>query len=250
MQWLHAFWWMGNNFGDLLTPYLIEKITKKRAVWTERTNLPDRTVYMGAGSVLGENLDNVVVWGTGAIAADAKIAKAKEFRAVRGPLTRDIIVKAGWPCPERYGDPGILVPHFFHPRLSKTHDIGVVPHYVDLADVYSAYGRDQAIKIVHVTDPVEKVVMDILSCRTILSSSLHGIVMAEAYSVPCTWVEFSDGVVGQGFKFRDYWAGVGAKPQQPVDLRAKGPLQEAAKRARHHVIPGLIKQDLLKAAPF
>lgn len=250
MRWVPAFWWMGDNFGDLLTPYLIEKISGKPAVWTERLTFPGQVMYLAAGSVLGENLANVVVWGTGAISADSKVGKAKEWRAVRGPLTREIVRKAGNECPELFGDPGILMPFFFHPKVAKTHDIGIVPHYADLYDVYQAYGDYHRVKIIRVTDPVETVVQEILSCRTILSSSLHGIVMAEAYSIPCAWVEFSDRVVGKGFKFLDYWGGVGAKPLDPIDLRAFGPILPAVKKARQFIIPGLLKQRLLKAAPF
>jgi pyruvyltransferase len=250
MRWVFAYWWMGNNFGDLITPYLIWKMTGKQAVWTERANVEEGTLFMAAGSVLGENLENVVVWGTGAIHAGAVIGKAKEFRAIRGPLTREIITKAGWECPEIYGDPGILLPYYHHPSVKKTHDVGLVPHYADLADVVEAYGNDQRVKIIRVTEPVETVISEILACRTILSSSLHGIVVAETYGIPCAWVEFSDRVVGNGFKFRDYWAGVGAKPLDPVDLRTKGPLVGAVKKARQSLIPGLLKERLLSACPW
>ena len=79
-----AFWWFGNNFGDMLTPYLIERISGRRAVWVPNEEA-EGTFYLVAGSVLGSNPKNAIVWGTGILSADQKVGQAKEFCAVRGP---------------------------------------------------------------------------------------------------------------------------------------------------------------------
>jgi hypothetical protein len=46
------------------------------------------------------------------------------------------------------------------------------------------------------------------------------LIVAEAYGIPAVWVEFSDNVAGNGFKFKDYYAGT-HREHSPVDFREK-----------------------------
>jgi pyruvyltransferase len=46
-----------------------------------------------------------------------------------------------------------------------------------------------------------------------LSSTLHGLVFAHAYGKPALWLEFGDRVLGNGFKFFDYYHSIGVQPQ-------------------------------------
>ena len=42
-----------------------------------------------------------------------------DIRAVRGPLTRNVLMELGYKLPEVYGDPAILLPLFFTPPFQK-----------------------------------------------------------------------------------------------------------------------------------
>lgn len=171
-----------------------------------------------------------------------------DYRAVRGPLTRKRILAAGHHCPEIYGDPAVLLPLYYNPTSKKKYGLGIIPHYVDAEQVVRQYA-DKECLIILPTDPTEKVISDILSCEAIVSSSLHGLITACCYGIPCLWAEFSDGVAGKGFKFRDFFESSGIKPYKPADLRRVSDISAMRSRAFLHEN----KTDtraLISACPF
>jgi len=90
----------------------------------------------------------------------------------------------------------------------------------------------------------------LVSCEEVISSSLHGLIVADAYGIPNDWCEFGDKVVGDGFKFKDYFASVGRSTTTPIDLR-NGFDEELIKNHLSHWQP--INYDptaLLRAFPY
>ena len=61
--------------------------------------------------------------------------------------------------------------------------------------------------------------------RQILSSSLHGIILSDAYGIPNCWVEFSDDI-DKSFKFNDYYLSVGKERSKPIKLERFYTLEE------------------------
>lgn len=160
---------------------------------------------VAVGSVMSKVKEGDVVWGTGCMHGKPYPCKAK-FLAVRGPLTREMIV--GSEVPEIYGDPALLLPLIYNPQIAKTKKVGYIPHYVDKPSFHPS-------KIIDVALPWKEFINKVLECEYIISSSLHGIVIAEAYGIPAEWAEYSDKVIGKGFKFRDYLLGTGREAQGP-----------------------------------
>ncbi len=79
-------------------------------------------------------------------------------------------------------------------------------------------------KDVIIIDPflaVEDFIDQVNACDKIFSSSLHGLITADAYSVPSQWVEFSrDRIGGDRTKYLDYYMSIGLDPIiDPLDLR-------------------------------
>lgn len=210
-----AFWFTGklNNWGDALNPILIRKMTGKKVLLSTMIYpIGVKNVYWVIGSILGNFIGkNQVVWGSGVISENITFEqKPKKILAVRGPLTRKILIAQGIDCPEIYGDPAMLYPLFFKPEIEKRYNLGLIPHYTDIdSPLLDKFRQNSDILIINILHDIDKVIEDICSCKNIASSSLHGIIASDAYGIPSTWVKLSDNVIGNGFKFYDYFESVG-----------------------------------------
>jgi pyruvyltransferase len=128
--------------------------------------------------------------------------------AVRGRLTRDLLTRRGIACGDIVCDAGFLLPELL-PASRPSRALGIVPHYVDRESRFvKRLEREGAVVIDPGLSP-EEYVARLTSCEQVLSSSLHGLILAHAYGVPCAWVRLSGKVYGGGFKFFDYYSSVG-----------------------------------------
>jgi pyruvyltransferase len=204
------------NYGDLLSKYIVERITEKEVKWVQPKKRSwisrNRKNYLAAGSIIHHANKNSVIWGSGIIDQEQTIAKAT-FLAVRGPKTRDYLIEQGHNCPMVYGDPAILLPLLYQPTVEKIKKIGIIPHYKDFEMTKALFqGNEKILVIDLLCDDIEKVTLEILSCERTITSSLHGLIISHAYKIPSIWIEFSDKLFGNGIKFIDYLKSVKLKP--------------------------------------
>lgn len=94
------------------------------------------------------------------------------------------------------------------------------------------------------------VIDKIVECDMIISSSLHGIIVSDAYAIPNVWVEFSDKVLGQGFKFRDYFLSVNKKTSEPIYIRTLSDFNHALLEKQTWKKPNIDLSDLVASCPF
>lgn len=224
-----TFYDYNRNWGDLLNLPLVQHISGRRAVAVQNVyNFRDRPVYSVIGSILGATeIHNIEVWGSGFIAADRNFrTPPKKIHAVRGPLTRELVLNQGLFCPAVYGDPALLYPKYYAPSVEKEYDLGIVPHYTDRDIPWLRQAADEAnVLIIDVLGGVQEFVDQLCKCRHIASSSLHGLVAADAYGIPFTWISLSNRVIGDGFKFRDYFLSTGRKDVESVVISADTPVR-------------------------
>jgi pyruvyltransferase len=254
------------NWGDALNPVLIEKISGQRPVnlqhsrwgyWKLRQSfgpwpLPE---YMAIGSILGWGSRRpgvTVFWGSGFMFAEEPLrARPRQVCAVRGPLSREKLLKLGVDCPPVYGDPAVLYPRYYRPSVPKRYKLGIIPHYSEAASpwVASLKGRED-IKVVDVALGVEAFVDVLLACEKVASSSLHGVIAADAYGIPSLWIAFSADLLPRTvFKFNDYFAGVGRPAAEAFMVREDTQPEEILRAVRQHDI--VCDTDrLLEACPF
>ena len=100
-----------------------------------------------------------------------------DIRSVRGPVTRAGLIANGYTCPDIYGDPAILMPLIYSPtdRTKKKEYIVIPNHAVET-------GADYELSAI--TSDYKAFINQIVQANLVISSSLHGIILAEAYGVP------------------------------------------------------------------
>jgi pyruvyltransferase len=155
---------------------------------------------------------NLTVWGAGLMCdGQSMLVKPKKVCAVRGPLTRNLLIKQGIECPEIYGDPALLLPRYYNPDIKKKYKLGIIPHYVDKNSNWIKSIQNDDIKIIDICSDTYSFVDSLKECEKVVSSSLHGIIAADSYGIPNMWIKMSDKVGGHGFKFDDYFLSVNRK---------------------------------------
>lgn len=227
------------NIGDILNELLPEKLFNLQVKEDKYTTAE----VMAIGSVLDRLLSNgniskglmdmrknmdtdnpIHIWGTGLMYKyddEQQFVRPVKIHALRGELTRKKVEEMlGKKCPCVLADPGLLAPMLLNKTPKKKWDMGIIPHYVDAEDPIIAEVKKHYPNsiVIDVKDKPIKVLRQIAGCRTVLSTSLHGLIIADSFNIPNQWCVCSDKILGNGFKFRDYYSAFNVTVE-PLDLR-------------------------------
>lgn len=203
------YWNVKKNFGDLLGPLLLGRFSGIKSIYTPIKqadivvvgsilhHIPNdwKGIVAGCGKLHEHNVINI---------PDAKIV------GLRGPLTAKG-VKGSFAL----GDPGLLADELVKYQ-DKVYDLGIVAHWSDQELNSNPLFLKYNHKIINVGDDPLEVIKQIGQCRKIVSSSLHGIIIADAFGIPRR-IEIPKQVIenqkfeGGIFKWKDYNASVGVK---------------------------------------
>ena len=201
---------INGNFGDELSKFITEKlINKNNYNLVFNQNNIDLNILC-IGSYIHCAKENTFIFGSG-VRTPNNIERGHKYNnlnvfCVRGPLSRDFLIKRNIDVPEIYGDPALLLPLFYKPIIidNLKNKIGLIPHksnyikYINNVDFNKFF-------LINPTDKWENVINYICSCKSIISSSLHGLICSDAYNIPNLWLDqykLSEG----DFKFKDYFA--------------------------------------------
>lgn len=189
------------NFGDYLAipiyQYMVDKFNLDESVRLLET----KHLYT-VGSILFFGRQKATVWGSGLLtyppAGTKRSTKFElDIRAVRGPETRKILLGEGFKCPEVYGDPAILMPYIYKPKQAeKKVDYSVILHKSNR----NKYDRQIPI----LCRDYRNVIDQIVASKKIISTSLHGIIVAESYGVPAVMLH-DDREDFNLLKYNDYY---------------------------------------------
>jgi pyruvyltransferase len=186
---VNAYWYIGEgglNLGDALNPLLFRRLTGVALQWVPAAEAK----LFGIGSnieLIHPNFTGTI-FGTGIMRANTRcdLSRARVL-AVRGNLTA-----ACCGVDALLADPGLLAPDLLDSRPEQDIAHGFIRHYADHRKV-----TGHAIDIL---GGPEHVIAQAARCRRITSSSLHGLVLADALGIPNRWsphrsvaaVKFSD----------------------------------------------------------
>lgn len=214
------------NFGDGINKLFWEKITEKKII-NNNSNLH----YITTGSIMCLVNNKSIIFGTGFIDKNADIGGCNfksinnniyqtphSIIAVRGPLSRQKLLDFKIQCPENYGDPLILMPCIYnnYKNIQNNIFIGIIPHYIDkknenynlLKKNLENKGYNVIYIDIEVGNDYKRFIDNINKCNYIISSSLHGIIMGIVYKKKTIYIEFSKNVIGNGFKFQDFFKSI------------------------------------------
>lgn len=227
------------NFGDELSPLLVRRIL-------DRSGLGDVAVepsgdgpkLLAVGSVLQQAREGDVVWGAGINGKSwprrLKTIDSLHVAAVRGPLTRRALQRFGFEVPAVFGDPGLLFPELFRDEIAQAGetvrrkygkaDVIYIPNLNDESLLPERFAHlPEGVTLVSPTAAPIEVAAMVAQARLVISSSLHGLVFADACGVPCRPHLSAFEPI---FKYVDYFEGVG-RSQYAFHLTIEDALEAA-----------------------
>ena len=198
------------NFGDELSKYITENLIDKKK-YKLVYNQPNKDLnIICIGSYIHRAVNDCFVYGSG-VRTVANLKRSLNLDklnicAVRGYFTRELLLQENFDVPEIYGDPALLLPLFYKPTIipQLKEKIGLVPHKSN----YKEYKNNIDKVVFFLIDPTDKwenVINSIVSCKSVVSSSLHGLVCSDAYNIPNLWIDEFELKEGD-FKFKDYFS--------------------------------------------
>lgn len=232
------YWNDEKNFGDQLNHTLVSKMLNCPLKWSKASEAD----FLCIGSLLGVLIKKhgiielvkrlffpIRIIGIGSIdgihSLSYQFIPCCNWIAVRGNLTKNLLS-------ERFnqnmtnckvGDLGLLVSDYYKREDEKKYDYGIILHhsqdYSNLKSKNNLIQNEKSILLIDVSNDVDFVIDQILSCKCILSSSLHGLIVADSFGIPNKWMNLSgsDLLEKQNFKFLAYYSSMDIYDEKPLN---------------------------------
>lgn len=269
--------WKGirhRNWGDDLNYYMIRELTGRPVIFYHNFILAKwfhMTNYMCIGTILDNKTTNsrcnnkTIVWGTGCVGVYWNLPSPLQILAIRGLKTQYFLKQNGLSCPAVYGDPALLLPLIYQPKDWKVqgagvqkmqrYKVGIIPHVVDQQHPVIQEIREKYADEVLVIDLANykrwtDVIDQICSCEKILSSSLHGLIVSDAYQIPNCWIELTGKISGGYFKYHDYASSVHREFTEPARIELVEDLFSLTTACAQKDIILKLQKDIIDCCPF
>ena len=196
------------NFGDYLAIPIYDYMLKHFELDRNRRVCGTKHLYT-IGSIILMGYQDATIWGSGILESEPEGLiwsrnkyRKLDVRCVRGPETKRRLQENGIDVSKcMFGDPGVLLPLIYKPKeYENKKDYSVILHesfrdknVENSIDIYTADWKDT--------------IDQIYNSKLVISSSLHGVIVAEAYGVPAILL---DKIVNNDrFKYNDYYYSTG-----------------------------------------
>lgn len=243
-------WWDEKiNIGDYLS-----KVVYQWMVMNGNCDINKKTRktihFLAIGSLIGLSNYDATIWGSGihCIGSIKNVLKHNRFvkydiRAVRGPITKAILNSSGYDTNKCVcGDPAILMPMIYKGDLcnKKKYKYSLIRHH----SVEPSRVPNNCNPISIHTNDYKYFIDEIISSECVISSSLHGIIIAESYGIPAIFL--NDNLENELIKFYDWYFSTGR-----MTVKIAKTVEEALKITPMEV-PNLKKMqnNLIESFPY
>lgn len=205
------FWQGVANFGDVLSAHLVAHVSGRGVDHAG----PRQADLFALGSLLQvarrkhkeprADGSKPWIWGAGLLHAVPKdFVPNVQIALLRGPITAALMGVT----PRHFGDPGLLAPDLLSDCPEQQDRIGIVAHHSQAQDpaLRALCASDPAYQWIDVGDDALEVCRQIATCRHVFASSLHGLIVADAFGVSNDWI---DPGTQSHLKYFDYAASIG-----------------------------------------
>lgn len=212
-----------NNFGDMLSPMIIERLFGHRVVYGKPQmadlvalgSLLERVQYKKWRRIVHGRIDPLRVWGSGFIREGGQeSARFLRIAALRGMATASRFgLSAG---DVALGDPGLLV-SLLVKRKERRKGVLVIPHVLDKSspEIMSFVERFSGkVNLLDVSAGTTNLLDAIAGAELVVSTAMHPVIVANALGIPVIAARAGDRVEGGSYKFQDYFSAFG----QPCTL--------------------------------
>lgn len=204
------------NFGDELSHILTNTLLDKSFSKLYHNHRDKNHESMiGVGSYIHAGKEGDKIWGSG-ILDNFKHNNLKKlkYHSVRGYKTIEKIKKAGVDIKDiKIGDPALILPYLYKPEVNEKfkNKIVVIPNHAKM-DLYEKRMKEikdknnEYILIDPCLTNIKTIIDAIYSSKFVISSSLHGLIISDAYKKENVWfyekMEYGD------FKYYDYYSSI------------------------------------------
>jgi succinoglycan biosynthesis protein ExoV len=187
------------NFGDDLNAWLWPRLFGDAL-----DEVPDSVLFVGMGSILGTGIpkaSRTIVFGPGVAYGPPPVPDTTwHFVAVRGPHSAAAL---GLDDTVVQGDPAMLVGRYVqqHPSASRT---SLMVHHLSNLPRWRLVARALGWQFIDPTQTVDATLAQLADTRLLLTSAMHGAIVADAMRIP--WVAIRSGSGINTEKWAD-WGG-------------------------------------------
>lgn len=212
MNTVNLYWYNKKpNFGDVLSPIIVEYLSGLKCIHT--TNECKKIIALGSILQCHPIFNNDIIWGAGFrnIYQDISYTSV-DVKLVRGPKTRDMLLKNSIECPEKYCDPGVLAPFIYNINYNQKikNELLVILHINDIESDVVNFLQKNNIKYITMSlqnNNILNILNEIACSKYVISSALHGIIVSECMNKQTGVLKLSKG--DDFFKYQDYYLGSG-----------------------------------------
>jgi len=228
---LRLSWWSHphpGNFGDWLSPYLIQKYSRKKIEFQPLNEPSNNPHFVAIGSIGRFIKKNSIVVGTGVSSDEFLLDPQAKYFSLRGPRAAALLKKSGGPTVDSFGDPAILVSRIYPVIRSETNGrVALIRHHSHRSlPVRRPENMDELSVLRSHPAQIEELFIALNHYDAVITSAMHVFITCQAYGIPValiTFKGFEGAVHGDGSKYLDYSEGVGVSAltptSVPLDLR-------------------------------